>query len=82
MYFDDLLGYPYTTITGEWAAINESNGLRKQRQIALVYGLRHYLGRHFRFAHWPDQFFLTHVFDHPGYNSPEVAASDNLALQT
>jgi hypothetical protein len=73
MYFDDLLGYPYTTVTGEWAAIEEFNSTHKFRRLGHVYGLWHCLGRSYRFAPWNELFFVLHVFDHSGYNLREEA---------
>jgi hypothetical protein len=81
MYFDDLMGYPYTTVTGEWAAINEFNSTHKDRQLGQIYGLKHYLGQAYRFAPWADMFFLLHVFDHPNYNSHEVMTVPDLSLR-
>jgi hypothetical protein len=81
MYFDDLMGYPYTTITGEWAAIEESNSIRKNRQLGHIYGLEHHIGRTYRFAAWPRAFFVMHVFDHPAYNAPELARMPDLTLR-
>jgi len=81
LYFDDLLGYPYTTATGEWAAINEFNATHEKRQIGQVYGLNHCLGRAYRFAPWNELFFVLHVFDHPGYNALEEKRSPDLSLR-
>lgn len=75
MYFDDLLGYPYTTITGEWAAINEFNSAEKHRRLGSIFGLKYTLGPHYRFTNWSESFFLLHVFDHPNYNFPESVPS-------
>jgi hypothetical protein len=81
MYFDDLLGYPYSTVTGEWAAINEFNAQSKERQIGQLYGVRHCLGRHYRFAAWTDLLFMLHIFDHPAYNKPEATTMPDLNLR-
>jgi len=74
MYFDDLAGYPYTTATGEWAAIEEFNASSADRRIANIWGLKFQLGAPFRFAHWNESLFLLHVFDHAGYNALEPQA--------
>lgn len=81
MYFDDLIGYPYTTVTGEWAAINEFNATHKDRQIGQIYGSKYYLGRAYRFALWTDRLFLLHVFSHSAYNSQEVMTPPDLKLR-
>jgi hypothetical protein len=82
MYFDDLLGYPYTTITGEWAAINEFNSSQTARQIGQIFGLRQCLGHIYRFANWCELIFTLHVFDHPAYNSPEITWMPSLSLRS
>lgn len=83
MFFDDLIGYPYTTVTGEWAAINEFNSSQGARQIGQVFGLRHSLGPTYRFnIYWCDLVFVLHVFDHPAYNSPEIARMESLSLRS
>jgi hypothetical protein len=83
LYFDDLAGYPYTTASGEWAAIEEFNATHKDRRLGQISGLKHCLGRRYRFASWVDSFFLLHVFDHPAYNAKEATAMpvDNLRLR-
>ena len=80
MYFDDLIGYPYTTVAGEWAAIKEFNTISQDRQIGQIYGLKHCVGRQFRFDRWPEMFFMLNVCDHGSYNMPEVVAMPNLSL--
>ncbi len=82
MYFDDLLGYPYTTTTGEWAAINEFNASHEDRQIGQIYGLKHHVGQTYRFAGWTDLFFQLHVFDHAAYNAPEVMSIPDWSLRS
>jgi hypothetical protein len=81
MYFDDLIGYPYTTVGAEWAAIKEFNAISQDRQIGQIYGLKHCLGRQYRFAKWPEMFFTLHVYDHDSYNMPEVTAMPDLRLR-
>jgi hypothetical protein len=81
MYFDDLIGYPYTTVTGEWAAINEFNATHKDRQIGQIYGSKYYLGRAYRFALWTDRLFVLHVFSHSAYNAQEVMTTPDLKLR-
>jgi hypothetical protein len=80
MYFDDLLGYPYTSVTGEWSAINEFNTVCENRQLGKIHGLKYALGPHYRFAHWTEEFFVLHVFDHPAYNSPETVTMPKTEL--
>ena len=82
MYFDDLIGYPFSTVAGEWAAIHEFNGSHKDRQIGHIYGLKHHVGRAHRFAAWTNLFFQFHVFDHPAYNAPEIIHVPDLSLST
>jgi hypothetical protein len=70
LYFDDLLGYPYSTADSEWAAIdafNESSSLK----IGQVF-LKHQVGGTSRVLGWPEQFFTLHAFEHPAYNAPEA----------
>ena len=43
MYFDDLTGYPYATVTGERAVINEFNQQTQHRQIGQIYGLKYWI---------------------------------------
>ena len=81
MYFDDLIGYPYTTVAGDWAAIKEFNTISKNRQIGQIYGLKHCVGSQFRFAAWPDMFFVLHVYDHDSYKKAEEIAIPNLSLR-
>lgn len=81
LYFDDLAGYPYTTVSGEWAAIAEFNASHSERKIGYVSGLKHTLGPHYRFARWAETFFLLHVFDHPGYAAPESTEMPDLSLR-
>jgi hypothetical protein len=81
MYFDDLIGYPYTTIAAEWAAIKEFNAISPDRQIAQIYGLKHHVGRKYRFDKWPEMFFVLHVHDHDAYNKPEEMPLPDLSLR-
>ena len=81
MYFDDLIGYPYTTINGEWAAIKEFNAISPHRQIGQIYGLKYYIGLHYRFEPWTDMFFMLDVLDHPNYNLPEKTSMPDLRLR-
>jgi hypothetical protein len=81
MYFDDLIGYPYTTVNGEWAAVHEFNSISKDRQIGQIYGVKHCLGRHYRLAAWTEMFFVLHVFDHQAYSKPEVTEMPDLSLR-
>jgi hypothetical protein len=70
LYFDDLLGYPYSTADSEWAAIdafNESSSLK----IGRVF-LKHQVGGTSRVLGWPDQFFTLHAFEHPAYDASEA----------
>lgn len=81
MYFDDLIGYPYTTVGAEWAAINEFNKKSQDRQIGQIYGLKHCVGGSYRFTKWPECIFLLHVYDHNSYNMSEEAAMPDLSLR-
>lgn len=74
MYFDDLFGYPYTTASGEWAAIEEFNSTHKDRRLGQINGLKFCLGRAYRFDSWTESFYILHVFDHPAYDSKETTA--------
>ena len=80
MYFDDLIGYPYTTVGGEWAAIREFNAKSQNRQIGQIYGLNYCLGRRYRFERWPEMFFVLHAYDHDSYNMAEVKTATDLKL--
>lgn len=80
MYFDDLTGYPYTTEVAEWAAIKAFND-GGSRKIGHIANLDQALGGAARFATWPRHFFMLHVFDHPGYNAPEVSRHHDLGLR-
>jgi hypothetical protein len=71
MYFDDLFGYPYTTATGQWAAIDGFNSTHEGRRIGQIRGLNHGLGRRYRFSTWAESYFVLHAFDHPRYNAKE-----------
>jgi hypothetical protein len=82
MYFDDLVSYPYSTVSGEWAAIHEFNSNHQERQIGQLYGLKHHIGRAYRFALWVESFFVFHVFNHKSYNLPEVTTQPDLTLRT
>lgn len=81
MYFDDLHGYPYTTASGEWAAIDEFNATHRDRRFGQIVGLKYCLGRRFRFATWVESFFVLHAFDHPGYNALESKGTVDLSLR-
>jgi hypothetical protein len=81
LYFDDITGYPYTTVTGEWAAINDFNASHSDRQIGYIFGLKHSLGSYYRFAPWAESFFILHVFDHPKYAAPEETEMPDLRLR-
>jgi hypothetical protein len=82
LYFDDLLSYPYTTATGEWAAIHEFNSRSENVQIGQVYGLKHTLGSDYRLANWTDLIFVLHFFHHPAYNMPERVKYGSAALRS
>lgn len=82
MYFDDLSGYPYTTETGEHAAIAEFNRSAGRRRVGRIENLEQTLGGHARWANWPRHMHLLHVFDHPGYNAPERVEHVDLGLRT
>jgi hypothetical protein len=81
MFFDDLCGYPYTTVTGEWAAIHEFNATSANRRLGQIYGLEHHLGPYHRFAIWPTRMFVLHAFDHPAYGNREAVEIQDLSLR-
>jgi hypothetical protein len=81
LYFDDMSDYPYTTATGEWAAIHEFNTSHSDRQIGHMLGLKHSLGSFYRFAPWAESFFLLHLFNHPKYEAPEEIEMPDLRLR-
>lgn len=81
MYFDDLSGYPYTTQTGERAAINDFNQVSDTRRIGRVENLEQTLGGSAHWANWPRHVHLMHVFDHPAYNAAERVAHTDLRLR-
>ncbi|TCK26038.1 hypothetical protein [Pseudonocardia endophytica] len=80
MYFDDLTGWPYTTETGERAAITDFNRCSDVRKVGRLENLEHTLGGHARWANWPRMMHLLHVFDHPDYNAPERVEHIDLGL--
>ncbi|MEU0509061.1 hypothetical protein [Amycolatopsis sp. NPDC006125] len=82
MYFDDLTGYPYTTETGERAAITAFNAKHDTRRIGQVENLEKTLGGSSRFATWPRHIFVLHTFNHPRYNTPEpITGLPDLSLR-
>ncbi len=81
MYFDDLSGYPYSTETGERAAITDFNRSAVVRRIGRIENLEQTLGGHARWANWPRHVHLLHVFDHPDYNAPEKVDHMDLGLR-
>ncbi len=81
MYFDDLSGYPYTTETGERAAITDFNRRADGRRIGRIENLEQTLGGHARWANWPRHMHLLHVFDHPDYNAVEKVDHVDLGLR-
>ena len=81
MYFDDISGYPYTTETGERAAITAFNETAGRRRIGWVENLEQTLGGSARWANWPRHMFVLHTFEHRGYSAPEQARQPDLALR-
>ena len=71
LYFDDLLGYPYNRMNGEYAAIDEFNRLNGARIIAKVEGLRWRIGTPFNAQPWPEMFYVLENRDHPQFAVPE-----------
>ena len=67
-YFDDIVG-DFVEIHCEWVgellAIREFNDAHAARKIAKIHGLSYKLGS---FAHWHEETFVFHLFDHPAYN--------------
>ena len=81
MYFDDIIGYPYTTQNAEFAAIDEFNRLQEQRKIGLYYGLKYCLGPRYRFAQWAEKIFVLELFDHEQFNMAEETDMPDLVLR-
>lgn len=81
MFFDDLTGYPYTTVTAEHAAIADFNTSNDRRQIGQVFNLANSLGGHSRWAAWPAHTFVLHAFDHPRYDASEHVPQPDLTLR-
>ena len=73
MYFDDLFGYPYTTMNGEWAAITEFNTLNPQRMIGKIEGLRWKIGSPYDRQPWADLMYILESWDHPRFKDSESA---------
>ena len=80
MYFDDLIGYPYTTESAEWAAIRDLNATHPKRPIGLNYGLRWHVGAPFDREPWPELIYTLEVRDHPDFGRSERSASGPLSL--
>jgi hypothetical protein len=80
MYFDDLFGYPYTTVNGEWAAIQEFNTLNPDRLLGKLEGLRWQIGSPFCQQPWPDMIYVLEARDHPGFGESERVSAEPLAL--
>jgi hypothetical protein len=80
MHFDDLTGYPYTTETGEWAAIRDFNA-RGALRIGQIANLEYQLGGTARMQNWPRHMFVLHVFDHPDYDRPEQTRMPDTSLR-
>lgn len=79
-YFDDVAGGPelcYNEFTGELLAITEFNQAHPDRKLARIAGLRH----NFQTlpALWHEQIYVSHLFNHPQYNTP-IRAEDQLSL--
>lgn len=80
MYFDDLVGYPYSSVTGEWAAIEEFNAIETDLKIGQLRYLKYHLGR-FAFDQWTECMYVLHVLKHPRYNEREVIPQPDLSLR-
>lgn len=80
IYFDDLTGYPYTSETGEAAAISAFNASYDDRRIGKVENLEHSLGGTAHWQNWPRHVFVLHLFDHPRYGAPETTTMPDLSL--
>jgi hypothetical protein len=80
MYFDDLVGYPYSSVTGEWAAIDEFNLTETDLKIGQLRHLKYHLGR-YAYAQWAECMYVLHVLKHPKYNKPEAIPKPDLSLR-
>lgn len=77
-YFDDVIGdieCGYTNYAGELLAINEFN--RKYARIKIDRGIG-FTRR--EYAHWQEQIFTAHIFDHFLYNRRLHATAADLSL--
>ncbi len=81
MYFDDLIGYPYSLDNGEWAAIRDLNTAHPDRPISQIYGLRWHLGSRFDKEPWPELMFVLEARDHPQFNTSERQSKGALTLE-
>jgi len=85
-YFDDIMGYGWSDFNGERAAIADFNSGHRERKIGRIHGLEFEVPESEAGMAWPHKIFLTHVIDHPLYNTPEgepsVAWFDALRLQS
>jgi hypothetical protein len=63
MYFDDIVGSPYSDFTGERLAITEFNARSRRGKISQDYSISCHPMNRF----WKHQIFVYHDFSHPGY---------------
>jgi hypothetical protein len=80
-FFRNTLGPTEGDFNGERLAITEFNANHEMKKISQVYGLQHYLGQ--KVGRWVDQYYLTHIFDHPLYgNYDGLVRQETLELQS
>jgi hypothetical protein len=75
-YFDDVFGYGWSDFTGERAAIADFNTAHEHRKIGKIHGMRYSLPPSQQPLAWHEQMYLIHLFDHPGYGTPEGALAE------
>lgn len=80
MYFDDLIGYPYTYQNGEWAAIRDLNVDHPNRPIGRIHGLHWHVGSPFDRQPWPELMYVLEARDHPKFNDSERSTTGPLKL--
>jgi hypothetical protein len=66
-YFDDIMGFTFSDYTGERLAISEFNASHSMRKLSPIYCLRYYLPTPPERSHWPEKFYMAHIFDHDLY---------------
>jgi hypothetical protein len=66
-FFRNTLGPTQGDFSGERLAIAEFNVQHEMRKISRIYGLEYFLRP--SVGRWAEQYYMTHVFDHPLYGS-------------